>query len=242
VAAVPAARQDFAYISSGTWSLVGLELTAPLTTPQSGQANFTNELGVFGTIRYLKNVMGLWLLTECQRAWREHQLEANLERLLAGAGQCLPAPHLIDPDSDQFLAPGNMPDRIRTAIKQAGGRPPDHPHQLVRCIMDSLAAAYAKTIRQAQDLTGRPVSAVHVVGGGCQNRPLCQATADATGLPVTAGPVEASVIGNALLQASAIGAVKADLPALRSLVAANFPQETFTPAEASAQLELTLRS
>ncbi|MFJ4172298.1 rhamnulokinase family protein [Paenarthrobacter sp. NPDC089714] len=222
VAAVPAsaASGDFAYISSGTWSLVGVELDKPVLSEASRTANFTNERGVDGTIRYLRNVGGLWLLSECQRTWAAQGFNQSLPALLDAAA-ALPhgGPH-INADDPAFTAPDNMPERIRAAVRHNGEVLADRPAAVVRCILDSLAAGYARTLADAERLTGRATSVVHVVGGGSQNRLLCQLTADATGKAVIAGPVEATALGNVLVQARAAGAVQGGLAELRQLVAA----------------------
>lgn len=209
VVAVPAATERFAYISSGTWSLVGLELSRPVLTEESRLANFTNEGGLDGTIRYLRNVMGLWILQECVRAWGD----IELTDLLAAAAQAPPFQAVIDPDDPAFLPPGDMPARITAFCERTGQRPPADRAQVVRCVMESLALAYRRTIRDAVRLSGQDVEVVHVVGGGARNTLLCQMTADATGLPVVAGPVEAAALGNALVQARAQGVVS-DIRAL----------------------------
>lgn len=209
VAAVPADTDRFAYISSGTWSLVGLELPRPVLTPQSRLANFTNEGGLDGTIRYLRNVMGLWILQECMRAWGD----SDLAELLAAAAQAPPFQAVFDPDDPAFLPPGDMPARIAAFCERTGQRPPAGRAQVVRCVMESLALAYRRAVRDAVRLSGQEVEVVHVVGGGARNTLLCQMTADATGLPVVAGPVEAASLGNALVQARAQGVVS-DIRAL----------------------------
>jgi rhamnulokinase len=222
VAAVPAAPgEDVAYISSGTWSLVGVELDAPVLTAASRAANFTNERGVDGTIRYLRNVGGLWLLSECQRQWAAEGLDLPLEQLLADAAALPSGGPQVDADSEEFIAPGGMPARIAAAVERRGGTLPSGPAAVVRCILDSLAAAYARTLAQAQALSGRRPRSVHVVGGGSQNELLCRLTAEATGLPVLAGPVEATALGNVLVQARAAGAVTGALDALRAAVRAS---------------------
>jgi rhamnulokinase len=221
VAAVPAAPgEDVAYISSGTWSLVGVELDAPVLTAASRAANFTNERGVDGTIRYLRNVGGLWLLSECQRHWAEEG-EILLEKLLADAAALPVGGPQVDADSDEFISPGNMPARIAAAVERGGGTLSGEPAAVVRCILDSLAAAYARTIAQAQALSGRRPRAINVVGGGSQNELLCRLTAAATGLPVIAGPVEATALGNILVQARTAGALAGGLEALRAAVRAS---------------------
>ncbi|MFC7850107.1 rhamnulokinase family protein [Arthrobacter sp. NPDC057388] len=230
VAAVPARRENFAYISSGTWSLVGLELKHPVLTEASRAANFTNEGGVDGTTRYLRNVGGLWLLSECQRTWAAEGFRPELTDLLAGAAALPPGGPQINPDDPAFIAPGNMPDRIRAAVGAAGAVLRDGPVAIVRCILDSLAAGYARTIADAERLAGVPADVVHIVGGGSQNKLLCRLTAQATGKPVIAGPVEATALGNVLVQARAAGAVTGGLGALRELVRASHRLDRFEAA------------
>jgi rhamnulokinase len=215
VVAVPARGNRFAYISSGTWSLVGVELDQPVLTDESRRANFTNELGVDGTVRYLRNVMGLWLLQECLRTWHACGVPADLDTLLREAATMAPFAAIVDPDDAIFLPPGDMPARIADVCRQLGQPPPESPALTVRCILDSLALAYRRTIAQAQQLSGREVDVIHVVGGGARNSLLCQLTADACGLPVVAGPVEATALGNVLIQARTLGAVEGTLADLR---------------------------
>ncbi len=225
VVGVPAAGERFAYISCGTWSLVGVELTEPVLTEESRRANFTNELGVDGTVRYLRNVMGLWLLEECLRAWPG----ASRADLLAEAAT-LPARAVIDPDDPVFLPPGDMPGRIAAACR-AGDQPvPASRAETVRCVVDSLAQAHRRAVAAAVRLSGHEVDVVHMVGGGARNTLLCQLTADACGLPVIAGPVEATALGNVLVQARALGALDGDLAALRALVRATQPTVRYEPA------------
>ncbi|MER6177285.1 rhamnulokinase family protein [Streptosporangium sp. NPDC001681] len=209
VAAVPASTERFAYISSGTWSLVGLELPRPVLTEESRLANFTNEGGLDGTVRYLRNVMGLWILQECMRTWGE----TDVAGLLDAAAQAVPFQAVVDPDDPVFMPPGDMPARIATYCERTGQRPPQGRAQTVRCVLESLALAYRRTLRDAVRLSGQEVEVVHVVGGGARNALLCRMTADATGLPVVAGPVEAAALGNALVQARAQGVVS-DIRAL----------------------------
>jgi rhamnulokinase len=230
VAAVPAQEENFAYISSGTWSLVGLELRHPVLTEASREANFTNERGVDGTIRYLRNMGGLWLLSECQRTWAAEGFQPELDWLLSAAAALPPGGPQINPDDSYFIAPDNMPERIRAAVRGTGELLADDPSAISRCIMDSLAAGYAKAITAAERLADRSVDVVHVVGGGSQNRLLCQLTADATGKRVVAGPVEATALGNVLVQARAAGQVSGGLTELRSLVAGSSGLQHFTPA------------
>ncbi|MBT2565420.1 rhamnulokinase [Arthrobacter sp. ISL-85] len=229
VAAVPAGEEAFAYISSGTWSLVGLELKHPVLTETSREANFTNERGVDGTIRYLRNMGGLWLLSECQRTWAGEGFEPDLAALLAAAAALPTGGPQVNADDSYFIAPDNMPERIRGAVRRTGDLLPDDPVAITRCIMDSLAAGYARTITAAERLAGRAVDAVHVVGGGSQNALLCQLTANATGRPVVAGPVEATALGNVLVQARAAGAAAGGLSELRKIIAAGTSLRRYEP-------------
>lgn len=221
----PRPGEAAAYISSGTWSLVGLELAAPVLTEESRAAGFTNELGLDGTVRYLHNVMGLWILDECVREWSASDAAAGAEAvdlpaLLAAAGREPGGRCLVGVDGDEFLAPGDMPRRLRAAIGRAGAAVPDTRPALVRVILDSLADAYARAVRRAGELAGVRVTAVHVVGGGSRNTLLNELTAQATGLPVVAGPVEAAALGNALVQARAVGVLGGGLGVLRAVVRA----------------------
>ena len=231
VAAVPAEQENFAYISSGTWSLVGLELHHPVLTEASRAANFTNERGVDGTTRYLRNVGGLWLLSECQRTWAEGGYRPAIGELLDAAA-ALPADGpRINPDDPAFIAPDNMPDRIRGAARNTGAVLPQEPAAIVRCILDSLAAGYARTIADAERLAAVAVAVVHIVGGGSQNALLCQLTAQATGKPVIAGPVEATALGNVLIQARAAGVASGGLAQLRRIVGAGTSLRRYEPID-----------
>jgi rhamnulokinase len=221
VVGAPAATDAFAYISCGTWSLVGLELDRPILTDPT----FTNELGVDGTIRYLHNVMGLWLLQESQRIWGI----TDLDELLTEAARLPALTTVIDPDDPVFLPPGDMPTRIAEFCLRTNQNPPTSPAATARCILDSLALAHRRALHRAQNLAGRHVDIVHLVGGGARNPLLCQLTADACGLPVIAGPVEATALGNALIQARTLGAVGGDLPTLRALLRRSHPLTQFTP-------------
>jgi rhamnulokinase len=229
VVGVPAAGERFAYISCGTWSLVGVELTRPVLTAASREANFTNEVGVDGTIRYLRNVMGLWLLQECLRAWRDAGHSVELEPLLREAGRLPALAAVVDAGDPEFLAPGDMPGRIGAACERLGQRRPASPAAIVRCIVDSLALAHRAAVLDAQRLSGHEVEVVHIVGGGARNELLCQLTADACGLPVLAGPQEATALGNALVQARALGRIGHDLASARALIRATHPPRRYEP-------------
>ncbi|MFI9056871.1 rhamnulokinase family protein [Streptomyces anulatus] len=226
VAAVPASRKDhFAYICTGTWSLVGLELSSPVLTEASRLANFTNEAGIGGTVRYLRNVMGLWLLQECMRDWGDDDVVGLLREAASVKG----LRSVIDASDTDFLAPGLMPRRIAQACSATGQPEPVTRGQITRCILDSLALAHRRAIEQAQDLSGRHVDVIHMVGGAARNRLLCQLTADASGLPVVAGPVEAAALGNVLVQARALGLV-GDVPQMRQQVADSQPLHRYEPS------------
>lgn len=226
VVAVPAGPQPFAYLSSGTWSLFGMELDRPVRTEAARVAGFTNEIGVDGTVRFQRNVMGLWLLQECQRSWGGIELAA----LLDAAGRLAVRRWLVDVDDPLFLPPGAMPDRLAAACARYGGPVPTTPAEVTRCILDSLAVAYRRVLDDARTLCGHAVQVVHLVGGGSQNALLCQLTADACGVPVVAGPVEAAAAGNILVQARAAGTVLGDLADLRALVRAGQPLRCYEPS------------
>jgi rhamnulokinase len=230
VVAVPAEPgANFAYISSGTWSLVGLELAEPELGDAAMAANFTNETGVDGTIRFLRNVMGLWVLTETLRTWNSRGHSVDLPDVLADAADVPALSAVVDIDAPAFLPPGDMPARIKAACEQTGQRPPQSPAEIVRCVLDSLALAYRRTVRQAAELAGKSVDVVHVVGGGTRNQLLCQLTADACGVPVLAGPVEAAALGNVLVQARTLGADLPDLAEMRALIRQTQPLQTYQP-------------
>ena len=228
VVGVPAAGERFAYISSGTWSLVGVELAGPVLTEAARAANFTNERGVDGTIRFLRNVMGLWLLQECQRDLGADDLPA----LLAAARDVPARRSVIDATDPRFLAPGGMPVRIAAACRETGQPEPVSAAEFARCVLDSLAVAYRDAVADAQALSGQPVDVVHVVGGGARNELLCQLTADACGLPVVAGPAEATAVGNVLVQARAAGVLSGSLGELRSLLRRTSTLRTYQPHQA----------
>ena len=226
VAAVPASDGErFAYICTGTWSLAGLELDAPVLTEASRAANFTNELGIDGTVRYLRNIMGLWLLQECVREWGT----SDLGRLVREAAGVPALRSVVDASDSAFLAPGGMSVRIAEACHATGQPVPAGPAEITRCILDSLALAHRRAIADAQRLADHPVDVVHIVGGGVHNALLCQLTADACGLPVVAGPAEAAALGNVLVQARALGVV-GDLAEMRSLVARTQVLTRYEPA------------
>jgi rhamnulokinase len=235
VVAAPMGAEPSAYISSGTWSLVGLELDDPVLTEAARLADFTNEVGVDGTIRFLKNVMGLWVLSESMRAWSADGVpDTDLASLLAAAADVPALRTVVDIDDPRLLPPGTgrsdaMPGRVAALAGGAGEPVPATPGETTRCILDSLALAYRRNVRLAGALAGRQVEVVHVVGGGARNDVLCQLTADACGVPVLAGPAEASALGNVLVQARTLGADLPDLAAMRALVRRTHGPTRFEP-------------
>ena len=229
VVGVPMTEAGAAYVSSGTWSLVGVELDRPVLTEDSREANFTNEGGVDGKIRYLRNVMGMWLLSESIRAWQREGQSVELTTLLEQAAAVSAPVPIFDANHSSLLPPGDMPGRIATLCAEAGAAPPDSPAVLARSILESLAEAYATAIADAERLSGQKINIVHIVGGGSQNALLCQLTANRTGRRVLAGPVEATAIGNVLIQGRAVGLVQGELSELRALVATTFPPAEYQP-------------
>ena len=226
-----------AVLSSGTWSLLGTESDRPFLDARALEYNLTNERGIGGRTRLLRNVMGLWLLQECRRAWERAGAPADYEHLMALAAAADPNVALFDPDHEALLAPGEMPARLREACRAGAQSPPSAPGEIVRSILTSLACKYRFVLERLQRVTGRTFEVVHVVGGGARNRLLCQLTADIIGLPVFAGPVEATALGNVLAQAIAVGEV-ADLAQARELSAASSDRPCHEPRAPSQSAEL----
>lgn len=233
--AVPATDPRSAFIACGTWALVGIEIAAPILTEASRVANFTNELGVDGQIRYLRNVMGLWLLQESIRAWEDAGERVDLDPLLEAAGRLPPGGPVLDPDHGDFLTPGDMPARIASRLERTNQPVPASRPALVRCILDSLASAFARAVEDATRLSGHRVDVVHIVGGGSRNTVLCQLAADACARPVIAGPVEATAIGNLLVQARTNGFIEGDLGSLRALIRATSELRRYEARTTAAQ-------
>lgn len=231
VLGVPAETPSFAYISCGTWGLVGVEVEAPVLTEESRVANFTNERGIDGTIRYLRNVMGLWLLSETLRTWQRQGGTTDLPALIAEAATLPTGGPTFDPDDPVFLPPGDIPARIAGACVAAGRQVPGSPAAVVRAILDSLAVTFAARIADAERLSGTPVEVVHIVGGGSQNVLLCQLVADAAGRTVVAGPVEATALGNLLVQARTHGVLSGDRWSLRSELRGAVRTRSYRPGE-----------
>ena len=230
VVAMPATLQNAAYISSGTWSLVGVELDQPVLSQLAHAANLTNERGFGGTTRLLKNVMGLWLAQECRRAWlREGDAPGYAD--LAALAAAAPSGALFDPDLPELLTPGDMPTRIRAACARVGREVPEERPALMRAIFESLACKYRLVLEQIEEVTGRPIDTVHVLGGGSQNTFLCELTANVTRRVVFAGPVEAAALGNVLVQMHAFGDV-GSLAEMREIVRCSANIRVFEPDSA----------
>jgi rhamnulokinase len=228
VAAVPAAGEGFAYVSSGTWSLLGAEIPRPAIGETSRAANFTNEGGVGGTIRFLKNLCGLWLVQECRRHWGRQGETHSYDSLTAMAAAAAPYRSLLDVDDPAFAAPGDMPGRIQAYCRRTAQPVPETEGEIVRAALDSLALKYRYVLAQMEGILQRRLDPLHVVGGGARNRLLCQLAADATGRGVVAGPVEATAAGNVLMQAVALGHL-GSLAEARDLVRRSFEIATYEP-------------
>lgn len=228
VIAVPTQRDDFVYISSGTWSLMGTELRNPLINEQSRTMNFTNEGGAMGTIRFLKNIMGLWIIQESRRQWKREGKEYSFAQMEEWAKAAKPFKAFINPDDASFNTPGNMPEKIREFCRRTGQEVPETTGEIVRCIYESLALKYRMTVESIEVLQNRKVSVINVVGGGTKDKFLSQMTADACGKHVTAGPEEATAIGNLMMQTIAAGEVS-DIKQAREVVAASFDLKEYEP-------------
>ena len=232
VAAVPAEGTDWAYISSGTWSLMGAELTEPIINDKSLEANFTNEGGFAGTFRFLKNIMGLWLVQESRRTWQRAGQDYSYDQLTQMARDAEPFVSIVDPDDPSFLSPGDMPANIRAYCERTGQPEPAGVGEVVRCALESLALKYRYTLANLEDILGRTIRVIHIVGGGTQNTLLNQFAADATGRQVVTGPVEATAIGNVLVQAIARAQV-ADITEARQIIRRSFDVNTYDPRDTS---------
>lgn len=227
IAAVPASGEDWAYISSGTWSLMGVELSSPLINPDVLASNFTNEGGIAGSTRFLKNIAGLWLLQQCRKEWSSART-LGYEELVEMAAEASPFGALIDPDCPDFLNPPSMVEAIRAFCRRTGQKPPLSPSETARCVLESLALKYRQTLDDLVRLTGKSIDRLHVIGGGSKNEKLCQYTADATGLPVFSGPAEAAAIGNTMVQALATGRVSS-IEEIRAIVRESVDIKAFEP-------------
>lgn len=230
VAAVPALDNDvpWAYLSSGTWSLLGCELDAPCINEKSLAQDFTNEGGVDNKIRFLKNIFGLWIVQECRRAWEQPGQTLDYEGITQAAAESTPFYALINLDDSRLLAPDNMPALIQTLCKESGQPVPETQGQIIRCALESLALKYRKTLRAMDEILDRKTARLHIIGGGGKNKLLNQMTADACGIPVIVGPEEATALGNIGIQAMATGEI-ASLAELRRIIANSVQLETYTP-------------
>jgi rhamnulokinase len=240
VAAIPASSPpsssrppDWCYLSSGTWSLLGVEVAHPVINAETMRHNFTNEGGVAGTTRLLKNIMGLWLVQECRRTWARAGRDMSYEELTARAQVAPPFSALFDPDDASFLHPGDMPTRLAAYCSQTGQILPDDEGAVIRCCLESLALKYRWTVERLESILGTRIKTIHVVGGGTKNTLLCQLTANACERPVCAGPVEATAIGNILVQA--MGRKKlSSIAEVRSVVGRSFPVTIYEPRTSNA--------
>ncbi len=232
VAAVPARGRHYAYISSGTWSLMGVETDEPVITPQSLEYNFTNEGGVCDTFRLLKNIMGLWLVQECRREWARTGESYDYATLTQMAASATPFGPIVDVDDHRFLSLGGMPDKIRQYCRETGQAIPESRGEVLRCALESLALRYRWVLSKLEMMMGQRLEVVHIIGGGMQNELLCQLAADAMQRPVVAGPVEATAMGNILMQALALGDI-GSLQEGRELIRNSFEVGTYEPGNAA---------
>lgn len=240
VAAVPAEGEDWAYLSSGTWSLMGIESETPIINEQSLAYNFTNEGGVGGSIRFLKNIAGLWLVQECRRIWQREGEDYDFGTLTQMAADARPFVGIIDPDDPRFMLPENMPQAINEYLKETNQAVPENKGEVIRLVLESLALKYRATLDQINDLRGKSIRKLHIVGGGTQNELLNQFTANSCGIPVVTGPVEATAIGNIAVQAVA----KKVLPSIveaRKLIRNSFPLKEYIPQAGKTWAQMYLK-
>ena len=230
VVSVPAFEENFVYISCGTWSLMGIESDEPIVNEKSYDLSYTNEGGALNKIRFLKNIMGLWLVQECKRQWEREGDSISFAELEQQANQANPFDSFIDPDCESFVAPGNMPERIRQYCRKTNQPVPESKGAIVRCIMESLAMKYRVTIEGLEDILGTKIPVIHMVGGGIKDKMLCQFTANATAREVITGPIEATAIGNIMVQAMALDAVDG-LNEIRKIVKDSYPTTDFVPQQ-----------
>ncbi len=231
VAAIPAASKNWAYLSSGTWSLMGVELPEPVISEQSRTLGFTNEIGYGHSVRLLKNIIGLWLVQECRRHWAREGHKFDFTELERMAASSAPFVSLINPDDARFMGPENMPGKIADFCRETGQPVPSTPGATMRCIYESLALFYRVTLRRLEKLTGRKIEVMHIVGGGSKDATLNQFAANAMKIPVLAGPTECAALGNILIQALALSHIPT-LDAARNIVRDSCPVQTFNPTDA----------
>jgi rhamnulokinase len=240
VAAVPGKGQNWAYLSSGTWSLIGVELPGPVITDQSRELSFTNEVGFGGTIRFLKNIVGMWIVEECRREWAGQGKNYDYRTLDQMAAEAAPFVSLINPNDPRFVSPDGMPGKIAAFCKEHGQPVPEAPGAMLRCVYESLALLYSVMRNRLEQLTGRKIHQLNIVGGGSKNDLLNQFTANALQVPVMAGPKEATAIGNLVVQAIALGHLKS-LAEAREVVKNSSDIAVFQPQDALAWQEATAR-
>lgn len=240
VVGVPADRDDFAYLSSGTWSLMGTEIKQPILTEEALHANFTNEGGVENTFRFLKNIMGLWIIQSCQKAWENEGRHYTFSELVEMAKEAEEFKSFIDPDHICFLNPPHMPRQIQEYCKKTNQKVPETPSEIVRCALESLAMKYRYVFENVESLSGRNFSGLHIVGGGINNELLAQFTANSIAKPVVTGPAEASAIGNIAVQAVALGIIQ-NIKEARTIIRNSFPLKVFQPENVPAWNEAYLK-
>lgn len=233
VAAVPAQGRNWAYISSGTWSLLGVELPKPILTDICRQHNFTNEIGYGGTVRLLKNIVGLWVVQECRRYWSEAGNHIDYGTLTQLAAEAPAFQAVVDLTDSRFVAPGDMPNKIASFCRETGQAAPSTPGGIIRCVLESLALVYARTLQQVEEVSGLKTDTLHIIGGGSQNKLLNQFAANATGRKVIAGPVEATALGNVIVQAITLGHLNS-LSHAREVIAKSFAVETYQPQDTAS--------
>ena len=236
VAALPASGETWAFLSSGTWSLMGIELHTPLITDQTRELNFTNEIGYGHSVRLLKNIVGLWIVQECKRYWADREQDLDYDVITHLAASAAPFESFINPADPRFLSPGDMPVKVASFCRETGQPVPKKPGQVVRCVLESLALSYRRTLKQIERLTGRKIDRLHIVGGGAKNSLLNHFTANALRIPLVVGPAEATSAGNLLVQAIALGHLKS-LEEARQVVRDSFPIETIQPPHRSTWAE-----
>ena len=233
IAAVPAEGANWAYLSSGTWSLMGIETREALINARTSELNFTNEGGVEGTYRFLKNITGMWLLEQCRKVWSQAKKDFSYPQLVEMAQAAKPFQSLVDPDAPDFMAPTDMTEAIRQYCVKTGQHVPANEGEFVRCIFDSLALKYRSVLDMLREVSPNPIEKLHVIGGGSKNAFLNQLTANAIGLPVLAGPSEATALGNVMVQAMALGVVKS-LAEIRQVISKSVQPDVFNPQDTTA--------
>jgi rhamnulokinase len=232
-ASKPGARPDWCYISLGTWALMGIESPSPVINERVAKLNFTNEGGVGGTTRLLKNITGLWLVQECRRAWNRSGENLGWEDLNRLSAAQKPLQAFVNPDAHDFLAPDDMPEAIREFCRKTGQAAPDDKGGVLRCALESIAMKFRQVLGYLEELSGGRIDTIHIVGGGIQNKQLCQAAADACGRRVVAGPIEATATGNLMMQAVAAGDV-ASIAEAREVIRRSFSVEVYNPQNTAA--------